>query len=818
MAKSLRSNEHKVIGSASSFPENVLPTKSDVVKRVQLSKDHLEFSTGKQKIKVSQMLEPVLEELADLWKKASIPTITKRGIERAVTKLWEHSKQGLKNEQSKTQAQEENQKLFDICACKCPQISCIQARCQAHACDDIHLDCKCDSSSRVPRREIKFLFDQRGPRKMLMSGLDRKVTQSLKRSFEKAEAFEAQQEKEKKRRKEEEENNAVATREFFAEEAEEAEGEEKDDVEDQEKNDPTFGLDGPKSADPGPKTRNTHALPKTGAACDRWGISSKAAADLVNSFAIDMGMLTDSNKSTMTTDKAKIDRWRKAGRKKANTERKKAIGSKDISGIYFDGKKDFTLTMVEKNGKPYPRKVIEDHYVMLGEPENVYLGHEVPYSGHGISIGLRLFRSLKAKNLAAKMIVAGADGCNVNVGNNEGALVYLELLLGKPLHWFICMLHGCELPFRALVRKLDGGTSGPLSLKGPIGSSLGEELTEEPVVNFRSIPNPDFPTVAEEDSYELSKAQRYTYRMCHAIMSGEMPPGLADEEPGAYHGARWNTLANRLMRKYVSTPRPSRNFRKLIHSIIHHYAPSWFQIKTHPRCVDGPKNLYKMVEYQRKLEPDLQKEVQIVMQRNAYFAHPEAILLSMLADSDEEVRSQAVNTIMTIRMKSDQARADLCEEDNGRGVDEEDEDEEEPPEGEDDDAFRLDPSEDHAISNSKVRKFVLPKVNFNATSYTELIDWESAKLTEPPFTLDFKEADLLAIKEAPLEVPHYPCHTQAVERAIKIVSEASAAVVGQEAREGFISQRIKERQELTKFESKRDYFQKVEAACKPNDE
>ena len=100
----------------------------------------------------------------------------------------------------------------------------------------------------------------------------------------------------------------------------------------------------------------------------------------------------------------------------------------------------------------------------------------------------------------------------------------------------------------------------------------------------------------------------------------------------------------------------------------------------------------------------------------------------------------------------------------------------------------------------------------------QLIDWESAKLTEPPFTLDFMEAELRAIKEAPLEVPHYACHTQAVKRAIKLVSEASAAVVGQKAREGFISQRIKERQELTKFESKRDYFQKVEATCKPNDE
>ena len=46
------------------------------------------------------------------------------------------------------------------------------------------------------------------------------------------------------------------------------------------------------------------------------------------------------------------------------------------------------------------------------------------------------------------------------------------------------------------------------------------------------------------------------------------------------------------------------------------------------------------------------------MQPNAYFAHPEAILLSMLADEDGEVRAQAVNTILTIRMKSNQ-RAQL---------------------------------------------------------------------------------------------------------------------------------------------------------------
>ena len=37
------------------------------------------------------------------------------------------------------------------------------------------------------------------------------------------------------------------------------------------------------------------------------------------------------------------------------------------------------------------------------------------------------------------------------------------------------------------------------------------------------------------------------------------------------------------------------------------------------------------------------------MQRNGFFAHSEAVLLAMLADSEEEIRVQAVNTILAIR-------------------------------------------------------------------------------------------------------------------------------------------------------------------------
>ena len=54
-------------------------------------------------------------------------------------------------------------------------------------------------------------------------------------------------------------------------------------------------------------------------------------------------------------------------------------------------------------------------------------------------------------------------------------------------------------------------------------------------------------------------------------------------------------------------------------------------------------------------------------------------------------------------------------------------------------------------------------------------------------------------------IPNIPCHTQAVEHHIKIVKEASAAVVGQENREGFILNKIKSRKLMPSFNTKKEY-------------
>ena len=50
-------------------------------------------------------------------------------------------------------------------------------------------------------------------------------------------------------------------------------------------------------------------------------------------------------------------------------------------------------------------------------------------------------------------------------------------------------------------------------------------------------------------------------------------------QPRKLHNARWLTLANRILRLYVSTTNPSEQLYSLVHFVINLYAPAWFQVK-----------------------------------------------------------------------------------------------------------------------------------------------------------------------------------------------------------------------------------------------
>ena len=80
------------------------------------------------------------------------------------------------------------------------------------------------------------------------------------------------------------------------------------------------------------------------------------------------------------------------------------------------------------------------------------------------------------------------------------------------------------------------------------------------------------------------------------------------------------------------------------------YFPSWFEIKRKHTIVDGAKNFFNIVNRVTKLPNAQIRTVALnVLQRNAYFAHPENVLLGMLGDNDENLRRLAVNKIAALR-------------------------------------------------------------------------------------------------------------------------------------------------------------------------
>ena len=108
-----------------------------------------------------------------------------------------------------------------------------------------------------------------------------------------------------------------------------------------------------------------------------------------------------------------------------------------------------------------------------------------------------------------------------------------------------------------------------------------------------------------------------------------------------------------------------------------------------------------------------------------------------------------------------------------------------------------------------IRKFTVPKLIYDSSDYINLIDWQSTVITDPPMITDLSDTvimDLIKSGEPPvLDISKFPCHLQAVERCVKIVTQASAAVCGQTSRDGFIRARLEARRIMLTFNTKAAY-------------
>ena len=157
-----------------------------------------------------------------------------------------------------------------------------------------------------------------------------------------------------------------------------------------------------------------------------------------------------------------------------------------------------------------------------------------------------------------------------------------------------------------------------------------------------------------------------------------------------------------------------------------------------------------------------------VLRRNAWFAHSEHVIIAMLGDENKPVRDIAVNKIMSLRETLTASHTDTFEESSCQEV-------------------------------KAVRKFKVPFINGNATSYHQLVDLRLE--AEPPLLHHLTNDKLKSVRQKPMFFKQ-PCHNQAVRLHVKLVSQASATVTGFERRDGLILQMINSRSLIKKFDSK----------------
>lgn len=725
-----------VFGLPEKLPVSQLPTYNDVMKYYLFIRYELKPDKTTKEPTVHDISERLATEILDIWRKASLPTVSfKRVLQlirsyhdkyRRLLKPYQGRQTNKKYQEKITEFVTESQRLFDICSCKCKLINS---------------ECTCSKDSRVPKEEVSFLIDQRTTRKMMIGGIDLVATVKNMKKMRR-------QEKELLRNKEiMDPNQPSCSRSLPDDLTIESTSSSNNSV-------ASSPYQSPKQIAAPPSKKNRLNLPSLALACDRTGVSDRAAAIIASSVLKDVGIITSKDPSAVI-DRSKLRRERT----KVRSALHDADCNKSIRGIYFDGRKDKTLVSIQKEGKFYRKRITEDHYVILSEPGSDYFGHVTCELGSAKGIESTIINYLRKKSVKLdEIVVVGCDGTVVNTGFKGGVVRLMEEELNKPLQWFVCQLHSNELPLRHLLLHLDGKTTGPKCFSGAIGFEL-QKCESMPIVQFTTIPS----ILPEVTKNELSTDQKYLYDVMTAISTGIFSPDLANITPGPLNHSRWLTTANRILRLYATKTDPEEKLVILATFVMRVYGPMWFTIKCNPSCTNGAKYLWQTISLTRYLNEPLKKIIDRVIQRNGYFGHPENILIAMLADDREIIRKLAYQRILKSR----------------------------------------------AENTLELRTFKVPALNFDAKDYTDLITWQDCKITEPPLTSNLSDETLKEIVESGLttcqNIQDFPCHTQAVERVIKLVTEASTAVCGENKRDGFIRARLLSRQQMPNFETKKQF-------------
>ena len=237
-----------------------------------------------------------------------------------------------------------------------------------------------------------------------------------------------------------------------------------------------------------------------------------------------------------------------------------------------------------------------------------------------------------------------------------------------------------------LIQHLDGKTNHPTGFKGAIGKML-ENCEKLSVISFEPI-ELELPNI---DPEELSTDQKYLFDICNGISRGNISMSLSLRHPGkiSYHIKLVNN-SRQNFKVICITLNPSLDLKILTKYVVKVYSTSWSEIEMKPTCMYGSNHLFEIIKKVCYLSKEHKNIVDPVLQRNAYFCHPENILLAMLVDKRMHIRELGLRQIIKCRESYD--------------------------------------------NQMSFRPFKVLNLNLNARDYVDMINWQNVNVTEPPLT------------------------------------------------------------------------------------
>ncbi|GBN07097.1 hypothetical protein AVEN_25022-1 [Araneus ventricosus] len=188
----------------------------------------------------------------------------------------------------------------------------------------------------------------------------------------------------------------------------------------------------------------------------------------------------------------------------------------------------------------------------------------------------------------------------------------MELILNRPLQWFMCQLHANELPLRHLFVHVDGTTIGAQKLHWQNRKIVGR-MREVTLVSFTPIECTLCEVTKKKD---LSTERLYLMEICEAINCGHCRESLSKRNPGKVCNSRGLRATNRILRLCVPNENPSEAFLTLMTFVVRVYEPLWFKIKAKPFLIYGAQYLHQSIVLSHYLSSDLKDVIDPVIKRN----------------------------------------------------------------------------------------------------------------------------------------------------------------------------------------------------------